>query len=61
VHPNFTNSMSLESLCCVESTSAIKSHSFSSQFEFIFKLIQIYMFHCLIHIFCSTHPKITNL
>jgi hypothetical protein len=61
VDPNSTNFMSLESLQSVESISAIKSHSFRIQIEFIFKLNQIYLLLYLIHIFCSTHPKITNL
>jgi hypothetical protein len=53
--------MSLESLEHVESNSALIIHSFSIQIESIFKLNQTHLLAYLIHIFCSVHPKITNL
>jgi hypothetical protein len=53
--------MSLESLEHVESNSALIIHSLSIQIKSIFKLNQTHLLAYLIHIFCSVHPKITNL
>jgi hypothetical protein len=59
--PKITNNIPLETLEHVESISAIIFHSISIQIEVIFKLNQTYLLAYLSHIFCSTHPKITNL
>jgi hypothetical protein len=59
--PKITNLVSLESLKLVESSGTIKSYILWIQFETIFKLGSNLLLACQIHIFCSVHPKITNL
>jgi hypothetical protein len=51
----------MESLEHIESNSSLICHRFSIQFETIFKLNQTPLLTYLNHIFCSVHPKFTNL
>jgi hypothetical protein len=61
ISPKIANNIPLESLGHLESSSTIISYILWVQFESIFRIKSNLRLTCLIHIFYSVYPKITNL